>query len=528
MPDIKMKPAIKHTIKTLDRSGIVAVKTKDVSMQTKDRMDQTTASESVSPSQYASNLMEQGERDGYIATKWGTEKSVSGYRYGKQLKGKFEIKRQERQIRKQNKEAVKKHLLKKSQKNIKTSGNTGKTMIKTAGSSGGTTSKVTQAGLQAVKKTTFIVKEATKRAISIGAKAVTAIAAAAKAIAAAMSALAEAIGVGGVVAVVLLVIVIVMGAALSIFGQGANQQYLPVSQEVQMYEPLIRLYAKEYDMLDYVDLIKAVMMQESGGRGKDPMQSSEGPFNARYPNVPNGIQDAEYSIACGVQELKSVLNAAEVESPVDLERIKLALQGYNYGNGYIDWAVEKDGGYTKANAIEFSDMMAERLGWTSYGDKDYVEHVLRYYPFTGMITGMGSADIVAVAQSQVGITGGGPYWSWYGFPNRVEWCACFVSWCAEQCGYINSGVVLKFSYCPTGANWFKSQQRWQDRSYLPAPGDIIFFDWHGDGVTDHVGIVKSCDGERVYTIEGNSGDMVKEKSYTVGNGLIYGYGVPGY
>lgn len=125
MPDIKMKPAIKHTIKTLDRSGLVAVKTKDVSMQTKDRMEQTTSLEAVSPSQYASNLLEQGERDGYIATKWGTEKSVSGYRYGKQLKGKIETKRQEHRIRKQNKAAVKKHLLKKSKKNIKTSGNTG-------------------------------------------------------------------------------------------------------------------------------------------------------------------------------------------------------------------------------------------------------------------------------------------------------------------------------------------------------------------------------------------------------------------
>lgn len=528
MPDIKMKPVAKHTIKTLDRSGIVAVKTKDISMQTRDRVEQTTSSEAVSPSQYASTLLEQGERDGYIATKCGAEKSISGYRYGKELKGKFEIKRQEYQIRRQNKKALKKHLIKNSKTSIKTSGNTGRKVIKTAGSSGGTTSKVTQAGVQAVKKTAFIVKEAAKRAVSIGTTAVALMATAAKAIAAAMAALAEAIGIGGVVAVVLMVIVIVMGAALSIFGQGANQQYLPVSQEVQMYEPLIRLYAKEHDMLDYVDLIKAVMMQESGGRGNDPMQSSEGPYNTKYPNVPNGIQDPEYSIACGVQELKSVLDAAEVESPVDLERIKLALQGYNYGNGYISWAVEKDGGYTKANAIEFSDMMAERLGWTSYGDKEYVEHVLRYYPFTGMLTGIGSMDMVAVAQSQVGITGGGPYWSWYGFSNRVEWCACFVSWCAEQCGYIDGGIVLKFCYCPTGANWFKSQQRWQDRSYLPAPGDIIFFDWQGDGVTDHVGIVKSCDGERVYTIEGNSEDMVKEKSYMVGNGLIYGYGVPGY
>ncbi len=101
--------------------------------------------------------------------------------------------------------------------------------------------------------------------------------------------------------------------------------------------------------------------------------------------------------------------------------------------------------------------------------------------------GVGSDDIVAVALSQVGNVGGQPYWSWYGFSSRLEWCACFVSGCADQCGYIESGVIPKHSYCPTGVEWFRSRGQWQDRNSIPAPGTIIYFDWGGDGVADHVG-----------------------------------------
>ena len=122
-------------------------------------------------------------------------------------------------------------------------------------------------------------------------------------------------------------------------------------------------------------------MQESGGRGLDPMQAAEGSFNTKYPHEPNGIKDPEYSIQCGVQELKAALTSAEVESPIDMEHIKLALQGYNFGNGYISWAKTNYGGYSYANAVEFSTMQASRLGWSSYGDTQYVAHVLRYYPY---------------------------------------------------------------------------------------------------------------------------------------------------
>ena len=141
------------------------------------------------------------------------------------------------------------------------------------------------------------------------------------------------------------------------------------------------------------------------------------------------------------------------------------------------------------------------------------------------VPGVGSDDIVAVALSQVGNVGGQPYWSWYGFSSRVEWCACFVSWCADQCGYIESGVMPKHSYCPTGVEWFRSRGQWQDRNSIPAPGAIIYFDWGGDGIADHVGIVESCDGSTVYTIEGNANNACKQLSYAVGDRRILGYGI---
>ena len=83
-----------------------------------------------------------------------------------------------------------------------------------------------------------------------------------------------------------------------------------------------------------------------------------------------------------------------------------------------------------------------------------------------------------------------PYWSWYGFTSRVEWCACFVSWVANQAGYIDTNVVPKFSGVIQGINWFKAVGEWKEAGFVPNPGDIIFFDWENDGSADHVGIVE--------------------------------------
>ena len=138
-----------------------------------------------------------------------------------------------------------------------------------------------------------------------------------------------------------------------------------------------------------------------------------------------------------------------------------------------------------------------------------------------------NSDIVAVAQEQIGNVGGQPYWSWYGFGSRVEWCCCFVSWCANECGYIDAGVIPKYSVVDDGVNWFKSKGQWIDGSAEPLPGIIIFFDWEDDGLDgsgDHTGIVEKVESGRVYTIEGNASDKCQELSYSVGYHEILGYG----
>ncbi len=135
----------------------------------------------------------------------------------------------------------------------------------------------------------------------------------------------------------------------------------------------------------------------------------------------------------------------------------------------------------------------------------------------------GNTAVVDIAKAQVGNVGGYPYWSWYGFNSRVEWCACFVSWCYNQMGKSEP----RFAACQSqGIPWFQSHGQWGDRNYSNiAPGDAIFFDWDLDGSADHVGIVIGTDGSRVYTVEGNSGDACKVKSYDLNYQCIKGYGL---
>ena len=135
----------------------------------------------------------------------------------------------------------------------------------------------------------------------------------------------------------------------------------------------------------------------------------------------------------------------------------------------------------------------------------------------------GNPQLVELAKRQVGNVGGYPYWSWYGFDSRVEWCACFVSWCYNQAGKSEP----RFAGCEwQGVPWFQSHGQWGARGYNNlAPGDAIFFDWDLDGTADHVGIVIGTDGSRVYTVEGNSGDACKIKSYDLNYQSIKGYGL---
>lgn len=183
----------------------------------------------------------------------------------------------------------------------------------------------------------------------------------------------------GISLILLLVLILFIGvfAALS-DNSSVSSTHAPLSAEVLAYTDTIEKYAEQYEMEDYIPIIQAVMMQESGGKGTDPMQSSECPHNTKYPKKPNGITDPEYSIDVGIHYLSDCFKEAQVKDTFDNEHIFLALQGYNYGNGYISWAVKNFGGYSKANAKVFSDQKKAELGRDTYGDPNYVEHVMRY------------------------------------------------------------------------------------------------------------------------------------------------------
>lgn len=579
MADIKTRETVKGTIKTLDKAAIAGQKMKQAYIATKDKAEHSVNTNENTAEEYAADKTEAGideiahkgaysfdkaGRKGVQETKQNIQSAKEGIQRFKQQRAEKAMNAQKTQGRpttvgssseqtqtssvirtlekpekmvkqsatsagKKNIKLAGKEATKTTQRSVKTAEHTAKASIKTSQQTAKAAQKTAQAKVKASQKAAQAAKKAAKATADTVKATAKATVAAVKAIIAGTKALVAAIAAGGWIAVLIIMIVVLFGAAVAMFGGGSDSNsYTPVSAEVEAYEPIIQKYAKEYGIPEYVELIKAVMMQESGGRGLDPMQAAEGSFNTKYPHEHNGIKDPEYSIQCGVQELKAALTSAEVESPIDMEHIKLALQGYNFGNGYISWAKSKYGGYSYANAVEFSTQQAQRLGWDSYGDTQYPAHVLRYYPYGRAFTAGGNQAIVEVALTQLGNQGGQPYWSWYGFNSRVEWCACFVSWCADQCGYIESGLVPKFAGCVDGANWFKSNGKWQDRTYEPKVGDIIFFDWEVDGTTDHVGIVEKCENGTVYTVEGNSGDACKQRQYAVGSSNIYGYGIPAY
>lgn len=190
--------------------------------------------------------------------------------------------------------------------------------------------------------------------------------------------------------ILILILLLILLLIIGIFGsmQTGSTQATGISQEVENYRPAVREAAAQYEMSEYVELILAVMMQESGGRGTDPMQAAEGAYNTRYPHVPNGITDPAYSIECGVQELKNALTLSGVTGCTDMVNIRIGLQGYNFGPGYIQWMQRK--GYFEWSFVTACEFAAG-TGWGqradpnhpagpwSYGDQHYPEHVLRYY-----------------------------------------------------------------------------------------------------------------------------------------------------
>ena len=348
--------------------------------KTKERAESAYSADEGSPSEYASNRLSRSSE--MVAREGGHRFNVEGKKAAEQTKANL-IK-----TRQKIKDAAGVKTKTEVAGSIKSKKLSGKTLIKGNGrplvkNTEMMKSKVAMRKAQQVAKQKYMAKKTAEKSYqSMRVAAVNAkrsaiiLARAAKKAILGIKALISAIIAGGWVAVIAIIICCLFGAAFYFFGDNSSS-YIPVSAEVEAYSETIEKYAEEYGISEYEELIKAVMMQESGGKGNDPMQSSECRFNTKYPKEPNGITDPDYSIRCGIQYLAFLLNEVNCKTPLDMDQIKLALQAYNFGEGYISWALDKYGGYSKAGAVEF----AKEQGGESYGDTDYVDHVLRYYPY---------------------------------------------------------------------------------------------------------------------------------------------------
>jgi hypothetical protein len=304
-----------------------------------------------------------------------------------------------------------------------------------------------------------------------------------------------------------------------------NTSSLP--EAVLRWKEKVTAEATKNNISEAVPYLLGIIMVETGGNAEkypDIMQCSESQGKA-----PNSIQDPNESIEIGVKYFADMWKSHREYDVLNV------VQSYNFGGGFfgyceksysletsIAFSKEKAGGKT----ITYTNPVAVSLGYDyryAYGNMFYSQLVKQYLNTNS--TNSGNSSIVKVALSELtegAHEGGEEYWRWYGFSGRVEWCAVFVSYCANKANI----QMERFAYCPTGISNFKSKKQWQNRSSNPQSGNIIFFDWDSDSVSDHVGIVEKFENNTVYTVEGNSGDRIAKRTYEKDSPYIMGYGMP--
>ena len=422
--------------------------------------------------------------------------------------------------------------VKSAEKSVKTAQSTSKAAIKTTEHTAKAAQKTAQASVKAAQKAAQAAKataKATAHAVKVAVKATIA---AVKAIIAGTKALIAAIAAGGWVAVVVIIVIcligLLVGSVFGIFFSGED------SGNGMTMQTVVREINTEYDArLDEIKNGTAHdVLEVSGSRAvwKEVLAV----YSVKTTTDPDNPQEVATMDDSKKELLKNIFwEMNEISSRTESKtETQITESDDEHGNiVQTETTVTRTYLYITV-AHKTAEEMADKYGFNEEQRKQLSELLAEennslwsqvLYGISG-----GDGEIVSLALSQVGNIGGQPYWSWYGFDGRVEWCACFVSWCANECGYIDSGVIPKFAGCVLGSQWFKDRGQWQDGSFTPEAGQIIFFDWEGDGETDHVGIVERVENGTVYTVEGNSGDACRQNSYSIGSSVIYGYGIPAY
>ena len=425
--------------------------------------------------------------------------------------------------------------VKSTEKAVKTAEQTSKAAIKTAEATAKATQKAAEAAAKAAQKAAEIARQTAIAAYKAAVAAAKAIAAAIKAIIAAIEKLIAAIAAGGWVAVVVIVVIcliaLIVGSCFGIFFSSEDKN----DGSQTMREVVVEI---NQDYQNKLDTIKADNpydeLEMSGSRAVWPEVLSV--YAVKTTTDPDNPQE----VATVTEEKKQLLsdifwamNDISYRTKTDTETEIIESDD---GHGNI---LEERKEVTKTTLYitvshKTADQMSDQYRFNADQDEQ-LEELLNVdnSMWMAVLYGVYGSDdmIVQVALSQIGNVGGEPYWSWYGFGSRVEWCACFVSWCADQCGYIDTGVIPKYAGCDNGMDWFKERGQWADNSVEPSPGMIIFFDWayNGqDGTADHTGIVERVENGIVYTVEGNTSDSCAERHYAVGHSEILGYGMPAY
>ena len=575
MADIKTRDVVKGTVKTLDRSAVATERMKSATVRTKDAAEQSVNGNEVSAQEYGANRVESAVeiataegvhqfnkrgKNGIRDAKRNVEKVKENYNKLKDLKktnkpkkaasktakaAKNTTQQTAKTVKATGKGTVKtaqtagKGTVKTAQNTVKTAKATGKVAVKMAQTTAKAAKVTAQATAKAAKAAAAAAKAAVKATIVAIKVAVKAIVAAVKLEIAAVKAIAAAIAAGGWVAVVVIIVICLIAAIIgSVFGiffsgedSGTGQSMQTAVQEINT----------EYDnkLLEIRNGNTYDVLEMSGSRAvwKEVLSV----YSVKVNTDPDNPQEVATMDDSKKQLLKDIFWEMNSISSRTESKSETVITETDDGNGNI---VQTETTVTRTYLYitvshKTVDEMAVQYGFNQE-QKDYLTELLQDKNnslWSSVLYGITASDdqIVTVALSQIGNVGGEPYWSWYGFGSRVEWCACFVSWCANECGYIDTGVIPKFAGCVNGVQWFKDRGQWMDGSAEPVPGMIIFFDWDNkgssgpqDGLSDHVGIVQKVENGIVYTVEGNSGDSVRVNQYSVGHYEVLGYGVPQY
>ena len=575
MPEIKTREIAKGTVKAIDKSAVAAERMKSAYIRTKDKAENSLYTAEDSPDEYAADRISGGadsiareavhqldkfgrkgvktakeniskvkehfgQKPTDIQKKQARQRAAKGVRHSADT-AKKSIKTVEhsgktiKQTAKSTGRATVKTAkgsVKTAQKTIKTAERTARTTIKTAQQTAKAAQKTAQATARAARAAAHAARAAAKAA-AVTAKAVAkAIALAVKAAIAGVKALIAAIAAGGWIAVVVIIIIcligLIVGSCFGIFFSNED------SGSGMTMQSVVREINDDYQQ--QIDTTKANIsydvLEMSSSRAVWPevlaiyaVKTTTDPNNAQEVAT---IDDSKKAILTDIFWQMNKLSSRtetkteEVITETDDGHGNIVQTVTTVTRTYLYITVSHKTAEEMANQYNFNADQREQLAELLAEENRSMWSAVLY----GVYTEDGA--IVSVALTQVGNVGGEPYWSWYGFNSRVEWCACFVSWCANECGYIDAGVIPKFAGCIQGSNWFKERGLWQDGSFTPSAGHIIFFDWEGDGETDHVGIVERVENGTVYTVEGNSGDACKQNSYSIGSSVIYGYGTPAY